>query len=85
MGQNALNVRRLATTGRVDTLLGMPKAIPPDARTLRIPHVGEVAVFRDGQTWLAMYTDFADPQLSPTGSGPTPLEAVASLLMDQEL
>jgi hypothetical protein len=60
----------------------MPKTIPPDARTLRIPHVGELAVFKDGAAWLAVYTDFEDIQLSPRGIGPTPLDAVADLLIE---
>ena len=64
-------------------MLAMPKTIPPDARMLRIPNIGEVAVFQEGTAWHAVYTDFVDIQLSPSGSGDTPLDAVASLLMDQ--
>jgi hypothetical protein len=60
----------------------MPKTIPPDARTLRIPHIGELAVFKEGLAWHAVYPDFEDVRLSPRGKGPTPLDAVAELLTD---
>jgi hypothetical protein len=55
-----------------------PQDIPSDAQTLKIPHMGEVLVFRSGADWRAIPVG---AQASRTGVGATRLDAIADLLM----
>ena len=54
--------------------------IPPGSETMMLPLVGEVVVFREGLTWLAVRPDLEDLENAPTGIGATMGEAVAELV-----
>ena len=59
----------------------MRPAIPPDAKSVKIPDYGEIYVFQEGTTWVAVHAEWADVPSAHTGSGPTILDAVADLIM----
>ena len=61
----------------------MAEHIPPDAKTLVLPHIGEVILYRAGSDWVAVWPDFQDPEKSPVGAGSSPGEAVAELVAQE--
>jgi hypothetical protein len=51
------------------------------AKSLNIPDYGEILVFQEGVSWVAVHAAWADVPSAHTGSGPTILDAVANLIM----
>lgn len=64
-------------------LVAMARALPPDAETVMLPHVGTVIVFCDGKVWRAVRPDYDEHSSSPSGLGETPGEAIAELVAQE--